>query len=195
MSDLDRVVSALRDGQVVLIPTDTVYGLTVMATNRVALAGLFALKQRPVDTSVAVLVADTAQAALYVDLGAAGKVLAERFWPGALTIVAERIDGGALAAGTDSTIGVRCPNDAFVRSVAALVGPLAASSANLHGEPTPELCSDAARIFDTVEIVVDGGRRSGSASTVVSIVSGSVDLLRDGPVSMANISAALGAGT
>ena len=194
MSDLDRVVSALRGGQVVLIPTDTVYGLTVLATNRAALARLFALKQRPVDTSVAVLVADTAQAARYADLGTAGKVLAERFWPGALTIVAERIDDGDLAAGTESTIGVRCPDDAFVRSVAALVGPLAASSANLHGEPTPKLCPDAARIFDTVETVVDGGRRSGSASTVVSIVGGVVELLRDGPVSLADITAALDAG-
>lgn len=195
MSDLDRVVAALRDGQVVLLPTDTVYGLAVMATDSAALAALFALKQRPVDTSVAVLVADTAQAARYVDLSAAGNALAERFWPGALTIVANRIDDGALAAGTDSTIGVRCPDDAFVRSVAELVGPVAASSANLHGEPTPELCSDAVRIFDTVETVVDGGRRLGSASTVVSIVDGSVDLLRDGPVSMANITAALNAGT
>lgn len=195
MSDLDRVVSALRDGQVVLLPTDTVYGLAVMATNRAALAALFALKQRPVDTSVAVLVADTAQAARHVDLGSAGKALAERFWPGALTIVANRIDDGTIAAGTDSTIGVRCPDDDFVRSVASLVGPLAASSANLHGQPTPKLCSDAARIFDTVEIVVDGGLRQGSASTVVSIVDSTPVLLRQGPLSMANITAALRAGT
>ncbi len=194
MSDLDRVVAALRDGQVVLLPTDTVYGLAAMAADSAALAALFALKQRPVDASVAVLVADTAQAERYVDLGAAGNALAERFWPGALTIVANRFDDGALAAGTDSTIGVRCPDDAFVRSVAELVGPVAASSANLHGEPTPESCSDAARIFDTVETVVDGGRRLGSASTVVSIVDGTVEMLRRGPVSMANITAALGEG-
>ena len=90
MSDLDRVVAALQEGQIVLLPTDTVYGLAVMATNSAALAAVFALKQRPVDTSVAVLVADTTQAARYVDLGADGNALAERFWPGALTIVANR---------------------------------------------------------------------------------------------------------
>ena len=194
MSGLDRVVAALREGQVVLLPTDTVYGLAVMATNGDALAALFALKQRPVDTSVAVLVYDTAQAARYVDLSAGGQALAERFWPGALTIVANRIDIGAVAAGTDSTLGVRCPDDDFVRSVASFVGPLAASSANLHGQPTPELCSDAARVFDTVEIVVDGGPRQGSASTVVSIVDGAPVLLRQGPISMTDITAALGAG-
>ena len=195
MSDLDRVVAALQEGQIVLLPTDTVYGLAVMATNSAAVAAVFALKQRPVDTSVAVLVADIAQAARYVDLGADGNALAERFWPGALTIVANRIDNGAVAAGTDSTLGVRCPDDDFVRLVASIVGPLAASSANLHGQPTPELCSDAAELFDTVQIVVDGGPRQGSASTVVSIVVSAPVLLRQGPISMANINAALSART
>ena len=195
MSDLDRVVAALQEGQIVLLPTDTVYGLAVMATNSAALAAVFALKQRPVDTSVAVLVADTTQAARYVDLGADGNALAERFWPGALTIVANRIDNGAVAAGTDSTLGVRCPDDDFVRLVASIVGPLAASSANLHGQPTPELCSEVAELFDTVQIVVDGGPRQGSASTVVSIVDGAPVLLRQGPISMANINAALSART
>ena len=195
MSDLDRVVAALQEGQIVLLPTDTVYGLAVMATNSAAVAAVFALKQRPVDTSVAVLVADIAQAASYVDLGADGNALAERFWPGALTIVANRIDNGAVAAGTDSTLGVRCPDDDFIRSVAAAVGPLAASSANLHGQPTPELCSEVAELFDTVQIVVDGGPRQGSASTVVSIVDGAPVLLRQGPISMANINAALSART
>ena len=195
MSDLDRVVSALRGGQVVLLPTDTVYGLAVMATDSAALAAVFALKQRPIDTSVAVLVADTDQAARYVDLGAAGNALAERFWPGALTIVANRIDDGAVAAGTDKTLGVRCPDDDFVRSVAAAVGPVAASSANLHGQRTPTSCAEAAEIFDTVETVIDGGVRRGSASTVVSVTDGTVEMLREGPVSMADVVAVSAAGS
>ena len=195
MNDLETVVAALCSGRVVLLPTDTVYGLAVMATDSDAIAALFALKQRPVDTSVAVLVADTAQAARYVDLGSSGLALARRFWPGALTIVADRIDDGAVAAGTESTLGVRCPDDGFVRSVAAEVGPVAASSANLHGQPTPTSCTDAAEIFDTVEIVIDGGVRQGSASTVVSVVDGTVEMLRGGPVSMADIAAAVAAGT
>ncbi|MCY4493330.1 MAG: L-threonylcarbamoyladenylate synthase [Acidimicrobiaceae bacterium] len=194
MSDLETVVAALRGGQVVLLATDTVYGLAAMATNSDALGAVFALKGRPVDTSVAVLVADTAQAERYVDLGAAGNALAECFWPGALTIVANRIDDRVVAAGTETTLGVRCPDDEFVRSVAAAVGPVAASSANFHGQPTPELCSDAAALFGTVEVVVDGGPRRGSASTVVSVIDGTVEMLRQGPVSMADITAAVAAG-
>ena len=178
-----------------LLPTDTVYGLAVMATDSDALAAVFALKQRPIDTSVAVLVADTDQAARYVDLGAVGNALAEHFWPGALTIVANRIDDGAVAAGTDKTLGVRCPDDDFVRAVAAAVGPVAASSANLHGQRTPISCVDAAEIFDTVEIVIDGGVRQGSASTVVSVIDGTVEMLREGPVSMADVVAVSAAGS
>ena len=195
MSDLETVVAALRDGQVVLLPTDTVYGLAVMATDSDALAALASLKERPVDTSVAVLVADTAQAARYVDLGTSGQALARHFWPGPLTIVANRIDDHVVAAGTESTLGVRCPDDDFIRSVAAAVGPLAASSANLHGQPTPSSCADAAEIFDKVEIAIDGGVRQGSASTVVSIIDGTVELLREGPIPMANITAPVAAGT
>ena len=195
MSDLETVVAALRDGQVVLLPTDTVYGLAVMATDSDALAALSSLKERPVDTSVAVLVADTAQAARYVDLGTSGQALARHFWPGPLTIVANRIDDHVVAAGTESTLGVRCPDDDFIRSVAAAVGPLAASSANFHGQPTPSSCADAAEIFDTVEIAIDGGVRQGSASTVVSIIDGTVELLREGPIPMANITAPVAAGT
>lgn len=191
MSDLEQVVAALRHGQVVLLATDTVYGLAVSATNGSALADLFALKKRPVDTSVAVLVADTAQATRYVDLKESGQALAARFWPGALTIVANRIDNGELAAGTDSTLGVRCPDDAFVRRVASLVGPLAASSANLHGQPTPESCSEAAEIFPEVKVVVDGGVRQGSASTVVAVTAAELVVLRHGPISQADISAVI----
>lgn len=195
MNDLEAVVAALRGGRVVLLPTDTVYGLAVMATDSTALAALFALKQRPVDTSVAVLVADAAQAARYVDLNQNGLALARQFWPGALTIVAERTDGGAVAAGTETTLGVRCPDDDFVRAVAAEVGPVAASSANLHGRPTPISCADAARIFATVETVIDGGVRRGAASTVVSVVDGTVEMLREGPVSTAEITTAVAART
>ncbi|MCQ3814515.1 MAG: threonylcarbamoyl-AMP synthase [Acidimicrobiia bacterium] len=187
--DLDLVVDALLDGQVVLLPTDTVYGLVVSASNADALNTLFSLKHRPLDTSVAVLVADAMQASRYVDLGMRGSTLAKCFWPGALTIVAERIDDGAIVAGTSTTLGVRCPDDEFVCNVASRVGPLAASSANLHGQPTPNNCAAAAAMFPSVQVVVDGGPRRGSASTVVSVVNDELKLLRRGPVLLADIEA------
>lgn len=191
LADLADAAQAMRSGDVVLIPTDTVYGLAVAADNRVAVDAMFALKQRPTDVRVAVLVADADQARAYVDLGSAGERLAARYWPGPLTIVATRHLVGSLAAGDDETLGVRCPDDAVARALAADVGPIAATSANLHGLETPARAADAADLFPEVAVVIDDGLRPGSASTVVSVVDGSPIVLREGPISLADIKAAV----
>ena len=189
--DLERTVAALRAGQPVVIPTDTVYGLAARADDAEAVGLIFALKGRPIDSHVAVLVADVEQAAAYVDLGPIGEALAARHWPGPLTIVARRAQRHRLAAGDAHSLGVRCPADGFVRAVAAAVGPIAATSANHHGEPTPAVADEVAALFPTVEVVVDDGPRSGAASTVVSILGDRPEVLREGPVSAADIVATL----
>lgn len=193
MSLLDRVVASLRAGAPVILATDTVYGLAAVADQPEAVARIFALKDRPVDVRMAVLVADVTQARAHVELGPAGEALAAAFWPGPLTIVARRHDEGALAAGDADTLGVRCPDESFVRSVAAQVGPVAATSANPHGQPTPATAAEVAACFPGVEVVVDGGLRTGAASTVVSVVGPEPLVLREGPISAADIAAALGA--
>lgn len=189
MTKLDRVVEALRAGEPVILATDTVYGLAAAADRSEAVSRIFALKNRPVDVHMAVLVADPAQARAYVDLGRAGEALAAEFWPGPLTIVAPRRDDGALAAGDDDTIGVRCPDEPFVREVATAVGPIAATSANLHGEPTPTTAQEVAACFPGVTVVVDGGARSGAASTVVTVAGPEPVVLREGPIGEAEIAA------
>lgn len=192
MTDLDRVVAALRAGEPVVVATDTVYGLAASAGRPEAVARIFALKNRPVDVHMAVLVADAAQARAYVDLGAAGEALAAEFWPGPLTIVAPRCDQGALATGDVGTLGVRCPDDSFVREVAAAVGPIAATSANRHGEPTPTTAAEVAACFPEVVVVVDGGPRAGAASTVVSVVAAEPVVLREGPIGESEIADVVG---
>jgi L-threonylcarbamoyladenylate synthase len=190
-SDLDAVSQALRRGDVVIIPTDTVYGLAAAADNAAAVESMFALKRRPIDTRVAVLVADLEQAERYVLFGPTGRSLAAAFWPGPLTIVAERHVVGSLAAGDDETLGVRCPADAAVRALATAVGPIAATSANLHGRPTPRTAAGVRELFPEVDAVIDDGPRPGAASTVVSILDGSAEVLREGPITTAAIEAAL----
>lgn len=191
-NDLADAALAMRRGDVVLVPTDTVYGLAVAAENRSAVDAMFALKQRPTDVRVAVLVADVDQARAYVDLGAVGERLAARYWPGPLTIVAPRHAVGSLAAGDDETLGVRCPDDAVARALAADVGPIAVTSANLHGHETPARAAEAADLFPGVAVVIDDGPRPGSASTVVSVVDGPPIILREGPIGLADIEATLG---
>lgn len=191
-TDLDDAVAAMLAGGVVAIPTDTVYGLAAAAEHTGAVEAMFRLKNRPVDLKVAVLVADVDQARQFVDLGAAGEALAARFWPGPLTIVAPRHVVGSLAAGDDETLGVRCPDDAVARALAGRVGPVAATSANLHGDDTPARAADVAELFPDVDVVIDDGPRPGAASTVVSVVDGSPVVLREGPISAADIDAAVG---
>lgn len=196
MTAIDDAIAALRAGEPVVIPTDTVYGLAARAADAQAVAALFALKERPVDTRIAVLVAGPEQAAEHVDAGgAAYRALARRFWPGPLTIVAPRRDGGRLAAGDDETLGVRCPDDDLVRTLARAVGPIAATSANRHGRPTPATAAEVALEFPAVRVVVDGGPRPGAASTVVSVCTAPATVLREGPISAAAIAAAIADGS
>lgn len=190
-TDLDDATAVMLAGGVVVIPTDTVYGLAAAAEHSDAVAAVFRLKNRPVDVKVAVLVADTEQARRYVDLGPAGEALAARYWPGPLTIVAPRHVLGSLAAGDDETLGVRCPDDAVARALAERVGPVAATSANLHGQDTPARAAEVAALFPDVAVVIDDGPRPGAASTVVSVVDGTPTVLREGPISAADIDAVI----
>lgn len=164
-------VAALRAGEPVIIPTDTVYGLAVIAGHPEATEKLFVLKRRPVERSIAVLVADLDQAKQLGVFSEAGCAAALTHWPGALTLVVDRHRHIDSSVGTpEGTVGVRCPGLAFVRDLAATVGPLATTSANLSGEPTPAQAAAAADALDgEIAVVIDGGPCRGVASTVARI--------------------------
>ncbi len=190
-----RIAAVMSRGIPVVLPTDTVYALAARATDPTAVARLFGLKNRPVETRIAALVSDSAQAEELVELGPMGDTLARAFWPGSLTIVAARRPGCDLVVGDEFTVGVRCPACVLVRQLAEVVGPIAATSANRHGELTPSTAAGVAAVFPSVELVVDGGRLAGGASTVVSIADGKVTVLRQGPISGTDIDAAVSGGS
>ena len=135
---------------------------------------------------IAVLVADATQAevAAGAPLTALGARLAAAFWPGPLTLV--------LPTAAGSTLGVRCPDHDFVRALAAGAGPLATTSANRHGEPTPTTAAAAAdALVDAVALVVDGGDLTGTASTVVDVTGAEPVILREGGIGSAEVAAAV----
>jgi L-threonylcarbamoyladenylate synthase len=182
---VDDAVAALQAGLVVVIPTDTVYGLAVDPRRPGATARLFAIKERPTDVALPVLAADAEHAfALTADVPPAARSLSARFWPGGLTLVVPRRDGLGLDLGgrDDDTIGIRVPDSDVVRDLARRVGPLAATSANLHGRATPETADAVIEQLAgaDVAVVVDGGRCAGLPSTVVACVDGAVTILREG---------------
>jgi len=178
--------AALRAGLVVVVPTDTVYGIAVDPFVSGAMARLFAVKHRPREQSIAVLIAEPGDVArIAAPLAPAAADLARRFWPGPLTLVLPRTPGfDADLGGDPATVGVRCPASDFVRRLAADIGPLATTSANRHREPTPpDAAGVAAALGDDVALVIDGGRCEGSPSTVVSVLDAtSPRILREGRI-------------
>jgi L-threonylcarbamoyladenylate synthase len=189
-----EAITALRSGDVVALPTDTVYGIAADLGLPDAIARLFAAKRRPPDKAVALLLADAAQAGRLGVVTPAAALLAERFWPGGLTLVLQVRDDVTLPdelAGA-GTVGVRVPDHACPRALAADLGPLPTTSANLSGAADArDACEVAGVLGDAVALVIDGGPiRGGPASTVVDCATERPSVLRVGaipPVALAAI--------
>jgi L-threonylcarbamoyladenylate synthase len=180
-------VAVLKAGGIVAMPTDTVYGVGVALNAPDGLPRLFAAKDRPLDKAIVLLVADVEQAATVGVLTSAARALAERFWPGGLTLVLAQAPGArlpaVLTAGT-ATIGVRIPDHECPRAIARELGPLPVTSANLSGQPA---ASDAAGVLvqleERVDLVLDGGpARGGVPSTVVDCSGATPRILRAGAI-------------
>ncbi len=176
---LQRATELLRRGEVVAIPTDTVYGLAADAQNAAAVDKLFEIKRRPTDRNIAVLVADTAAAESLVLFNDVARRLAARHWPGPLTLVLDCAEPEPQRR-QSATLGVRVPDHAWCRRLASV--PLAVTSANLHGGPTPATAQDVASLFGELSLVVDGGPLPGRASTVVDSTGPVPVVLREGPI-------------
>jgi tRNA threonylcarbamoyl adenosine modification protein (Sua5/YciO/YrdC/YwlC family) len=182
---LDVTAAALVDGRTVVIPTETVYGVAALPSVTDATDQLFELKARPERLALAVLVDDARQAAELGSFSPVATRLAEEFWPGPLTLVLpRRPEAFPLAlGGAPDTVGVRCPDDPFVRALARRVGPVATTSANRHGRPTPSTAeAAAAALVGEVAVVVDGGPRQGVPSTVVDCTAPDLRILRAGAI-------------
>jgi len=193
-AQISGAVAALAAGAVIGIPTDTVYGLAVDPTRQGAVDALFAVKRRPGSVEIPVLVADLAQAETFAVLEGPAAKLAQRHWPGALTIVVARRPGVDWALGGDgASVGVRCPDLEVVRALCAATGPLAVTSANLHGEPPLHEAAQLRALFgDALGSVVDGGTRDGAPSTVVDCRVTPPACLRRGALAWEEVLATIG---
>ncbi len=181
---LGEVASALARGEVVAIPTETVYGLAARADDREAVERMAALKGRPPGQPFQLLVESVeAVLPLLAESGALDRVRA--LWPGALTAVVRARAGAGIAVVTEEgTVGVRQPDDALARAViGAAGGVIAATSANLSGEAPATSAAGVARSFGDELFVLDGGERAGlGPSTVVDLTRDPPVLLREGPI-------------
>ena len=186
--------AALR-GEAIALPTDTVYGVGTRPDDATATARLFALKGRPGDLELPVLVPSAAAARAIAVFDERASALAGRFWAGPLTLVlprAEKSRGWALG-GDEETIGVRMPHHGLALAVLARTGPIAVTSANQSGKPTPSTCEGVQDVFgDRVAVYLcDATPLAGAASTVVDLVHGEPRFVRVGALAPAEVLAAL----
>jgi L-threonylcarbamoyladenylate synthase len=196
--EIARAAEALASGGLVLLPTETVYGLGADASDPAAVAAIFEAKGRPRFNPLIAHVADVDTAARIAAFDDRARALAEAFWPGPLTIVAPVKDAAAvcdLARAGLETVAIRVPGHPLARAVlAAFGGPVVAPSANRSGRPSPTTFQDAfAETGDRCAAVLDGGPcRVGLESTVVAVLDGPVRLLRPGAVTRAQLEAVVG---
>ncbi len=182
-----RAIWALREGQVIVYPTDTVYGLGCRIDSDGAVQRIYEIKQRPPAEPVPVLLADVRQLDEYVrGVSAAARRLIDRFWPGALTLIFQRSDRvPPLVAGGGDTVAVRVPAHPLPRALVREIGvPIVGTSANSHGKPPPLTAQLAVYdLGDRVDLVLDGGRvMLGRESTVVDGTGSAVRVVREGAI-------------
>jgi L-threonylcarbamoyladenylate synthase len=197
-SEISMAADALQQGELVAFPTETVYGLGADATNDAAVARLFAVKKRPIFNPLICHVADAADAFKLGDFPDAARALAERFWPGPLTIVvprAARSRVSLLASAGLESLALRVPRHPIARQLLqAFDQPLVAPSANPSGGLSPTTAEHVRQgLGIRVKIILDGGPAIvGLESTVVSFLEDEVRLLRPGGLAREEVERILG---
>ncbi len=178
----------LRQGGLVVFPTETVYGLGANALDSAAAAKIYAAKGRPSDNPLIVHIADPKDADSYAHVSEAYLRLAKAFMPGPLTVIMPKRDciPYSVTGGLD-TVGIRCPENGVARALISAAGvPVAAPSANVSGKPSPTRAEHVAGDLEgKVDMIIDGGECTfGLESTIVKIDGDKLILLRPGAITL-----------
>ncbi len=186
-------LTALRAAELVIVPTDTVYGLVADANNAKAMQRLYTLKQRPSEQPFSLLVSDQNMAERYGIFDARAHALAKQFWPGALTLIVPKHDTAAVCPnviGAHENIGLRIPDHEGTRGlIAQFGGALAAPSANRAGQPAPTASKDISSvILAGVALCIENvSCTNGASSTLVELGNDKVRILREGDIKRSEI--------
>jgi len=197
MQEIEQAVAALRRGDVIGLPTETVYGLAADASNPAAVERIFALKGRPADHPLIVHIADASDIPAWTS-GASPLAarLAQVFWPGPLTLILPRSARvPEVVTGGQDTVGLRCPDHPVALAVLReFGGGLAAPSANRFGRISPTSAAHVRDEFPSgVDVILDGGDcEIGIESTILDLSSGEPRILRPGRISAQRIEAVIG---
>jgi L-threonylcarbamoyladenylate synthase len=189
VSTIDDAVYALRNGCLVVVPTDTVYGVAAVLDDPHAIAALFDAKGRSSNKPLPVLGYDASGLEVVAQFDRRARAMVERFWPGPLTLVLPRADGFDvdLGQGGESSVAVRVPRNDIFLDLVKRSGPLAVSSANRSDNPAAVTLEEArAELGQGVAVFVNGGRLQGVPSTIVSMLK-EPKLIRAGELAFSEI--------
>ena len=185
MITLEEAVAAVRAGEVVAVPTDTVYGLAGDPANPAAVERIYAIKGRPPHLELNLLAADISQLDTLVAMDGVARSLAAAFWPGPLSLVCPVGSRRLAVPRQGTTLMVRVPDHALLRRLLAQTGPVASTSANRHGLPAAATAAQAeADLGGDVAGTLEGGPSSGMASTIIDLSSRPPRVLREGPITL-----------
>ena len=183
MITIEAAAAAIRAGEVVVIPTDTVYGLAGDPSNPGAVERIYAIKGRPPQLELNLLASDISQLDGLVEMDGVARSLAAAFWPGPLSLICPVGSRRLAIPRSGTTLMVRVPGHALLRRLLDETGPVASTSANRHGMPPAATGPEAeAALGVEVSVVIDGGPGTGMASTIIDASSRPPRLLREGPI-------------
>ena len=187
---LEHALDVLKHGGLVVFPTDTVYGLAALPTEDEFIESLYTVKGREITRAIAILISSSAELKDVAVLpGEIAQKLADRFWPGPLTLIVPRHPQLPDVLSPDDTIGVRVPDHQFALDLLRITGPLGVTSANISGRENTNSAQEVMEQLDgRVHLVIDGGNSPGGVpSTVVDCTTPEPVVLRSGPIKITDI--------
>ena len=187
---IQQVLKVLRAGGLVAFPTDTVYGLGALAFNGKAVEAIYIAKDRPAEKAIPILLGDMDDLPKVTSsLPPMAAKLASRFWPGPLTLVVPKNPSLPEAVSATATVAVRVPDHEVARAILRAAGPMAVTSANISGQPSPATADEVfAQLGGRIGLIINGGKTPGGMpSTLVDCTDNEPAILRDGPISITEL--------
>jgi L-threonylcarbamoyladenylate synthase len=187
---IQAALEILQRGGLVAFPTDTVYGVGALAFDGKAVESIYTAKDRPIEKAIPILIADAADMEkVGMDIPDVAYQLASRFWPGPLTCIVPKQPTLPESVSATETVGVRVPDHEVARALLRAAGPMAVTSANISGQPSPSTAQEVfAQLGGRIDLIIDGGTTPGGVpSTLVDCTEKDLKILREGPISLEEI--------
>lgn len=190
---IKKAAEVLKEGGLIVYPTDTLYGLGCNALDESAVKRVFAAKMRPKQNPLSIAVHDIEMMRRYSELTALAEKLARAFLPGALTIILQKKNLPDVLTGGLQKVGIRIPDNSIALKLVELSGvPITATSANISGNAPPVSAEDAASQIKMADIVLDGGRLGGGVSSTIIDLTGKPKILREGVIKREELKSVIG---